>query len=131
MNLFLKSAAGILVALILWLSINKNSKEISVLLTLAVCAMVITATMTVFNPVIDFLYEIIEIGKIDSLYVSILLKVVGIGMISEICSIICKDAGNETLAKSLQFMTSIIVLWLSIPIFEKLLSLLDTVLEAI
>ena len=131
MSIFLKSAAGVLTALILWLSLNKNSKEISVLLTLSVCAMVVTAALTVLNPVIDFLSKIREVGNVDSTYFSILLKVVGIGMVSEICSIICKDAGNETLAKALQIMTSILVLWLSIPIFEKLLSLLDAVLEAI
>ena len=131
MNIFLKSAAGILTALILWLVVNKYNKEISVMLTLAVSAMVVIAAMTVFHPVIDFLHQVKEIGEIDSTYFSILLKVVGIGMISEICSIICKDAGNETLAKALQLMTSFLVLWLAIPVFEKLISLLDAVLEAI
>ena len=131
MNIFLKSAAGILTALILWLVVNKYNKEISVMLTLAVSAMVVIAAMTVFHPVIDFLHQVKEIGEIDSTYFSILLKVVGIGMISEICSIIFKDAGNETLAKALQLMTSFLVLWLAIPVFEKLISLLDAVLEAI
>ena len=131
MNIFLKSTAGVLTALILWLTVNKHNKEISVMLTLAVSAMVVIAAITVFHPVIDFLHQVKEIGEIDSTYFSILLKVVGIGMISEICSIICKDAGNETLAKALQLMTSFLVLWLAIPVFEKLISLLDAVLEAI
>ena len=131
MNIFLKSAAGVLIALILWLTLNKYSKETSVLLSLTVCAMVITVAMTVMNPVIDFLHKIKQVGEIDNSYFSILLKVVGIGMLSEICSIICKDAGNETLAKGLQLMTSVLVLWISIPIFEKLLSLLDSILEVI
>lgn len=131
MSIFLKSAAGVLTALILWLCLNKSSRELSVLLTLTVCSMLVTAAMTVFQPVVDFLDRLRQLGNMESTYFSILMKVVGIGMLSEICSILCRDAGNETLSKTLQLLTSGVVLWLSIPVFEKLLSLLESVLEAV
>lgn len=130
MNIFFKVAAGILTALVVWLSLSKHSKDISVLLSLAVCAMAIIAGLTFFQPVIDFLKTIQSLSNLDAEYVSIILKVVGIGVIAEITSMICKDAGNESLGRALQFFSSIVAIWLSLPIFEKLLSLLETILGA-
>ena len=131
MNIFFKVAAGILTALVVWLSLSKHSKDISVLLSLAVCAMAMIVGLAFFRPVIDFLKKIQALSNLDEEYVSIILKVVGIGVIAEITSMICKDAGNESLGKALQFFSSIVAIWLSLPIFEKLLSLLDTILGAV
>ena len=75
MNIFFKVAAGILMALVVWLSLSKHSKDISVLLSLAVCAMAIIAGLTFFQPVIDFLKTIQSLSNLDAEYVSIILKV--------------------------------------------------------
>ena len=131
MNVFFKVTTGILTALVLWLSINKQNKDISLLLSLAVCAMAMIAGLAFWRPVIDFLKKIQTFSNLDEEYVSIILKVVGIGIITEIASLICKDAGNESFGKALQFFASVVALWMAVPIFEKLLTLLDTILGAV
>ena len=130
MSEFFKVAAGILTALVVWLCLSKYNKDISVLLSLAVSAMTIVAALAFFRPVIDFMKKLQSISDMDSEYVSVILKIVGIGVITEISSLICKDAGNASLGKVLQFFSSVVAIWMSIPIFEKLLSLLDTILGA-
>ncbi len=131
MSVFLKATAGVLTALILWLSLNKNTKDLSVLLTLAVSAMILTAAFAFLQPVVDFMRKIVSLGDLDDDLLSVILKVVGIGMIGEICTLICKDAGNESMGKALQIMSAIVVLWMSVPVFEKLLSLLDKILGTV
>ncbi len=131
MNIFFKVAAGILTALILWLSLEKHNKDFSVLLSLGVCAMAVTAGTSFLQPVVSFLKKLQSLSNIDTQYLSIVLKTVGIGMVSEIASAICKDAGNASLGKALQFFASVMVLWMSVPIFEKLLTLLDNILGAV
>ena len=131
MNVFLKTAAGILTALILWLSLSKHSKDIAVLMTMAVCAMVIGAAISFLQPIVDFLRKIQTVGNLDEELLSVILKVVGIGVITEISTLICRDAGNESMGKVLQFMSAAAVLWMSIPVFEKLLTLLDKILGAV
>ena len=130
-NVFFKVFAGIFTALLVWLSLNKYNKDISVLLTLAVSAMAVIAALTFLQPIVDFLKKIQSLSTLDSEYVSVIFKVVGIGIITEISSLICKDAGNESLGKILQFVSSVTALWMSIPIFEKLLELFDTILGAV
>lgn len=131
MEVFLKASAGVLTALILWLSLNKYNKENAVLLTLAVCAMVVTAAIAFLRPIIDFLQKLQGIGDLDSDLLAVILKAVGIGLITEISALICKDAGNESMGKALQILSSVAVLWISIPVFEKLISLLDKILGSV
>ena len=131
MSIFLKAAAAILTALILWIVLSKHTKDMSVLLTLAVCAMLLTVSFSFLQPIISFLQKIQNLGELDNDLLSAVLKIVGIGLITEICAIICKDAGNESMGKSLQILSSVVVLWMSIPVFEKLLLLLDKILGTV
>ncbi len=131
MDVFLKVVAGVLTAVILWLCVNKDNKGTSVLLTLAVCTMVISVSAVFLRPIIDFIYKIQFLGDLDEDLLAVVLKVVGIGLLTEISVMICKDAGNETMGKSLQILSSAVVIWMSIPVFERLLTLLDNILGTI
>ena len=131
MNTFLKIAAGILTALILWISINKQGKDIGTLLSVAICAMAAAAMIGFLEPVVRFMRKIQDIGNLDGELISVLLKVVGIGLLTEITALVCKDAGNEAMGKTLQILSTVMALWLSLPVFEKLLALLDKILGAL
>lgn len=131
MSDFLKIAAGLLVALILWITVSRSSKDISVLLTMAVCAMICIIGFAYLRPVIRFAERLKDLGGLDHELLALVMKVVGIGIISEISMLICKDAGNESMGKALQIMSAFVVLCMSVPVFEKLISLLDTILGTI
>ena len=128
MDIFLKSAAGTLVALIMYLILAKQGKDISVVLTVAVCCMLAMAAMQYIEPVISFIDRLQELSDLEPTILQIILRVVGIGLLSEITSVICTDAGNAALGKSLQFVTGGVVLWLSIPLFTKLIDLIEEIL---
>ena len=131
MHTFLKAISGILIALILWLCLNKFNKEHATILTLVVCAAVITVAISFLQPLVSFVNKLQNIGKIDTELITVVLKAVGIGILSEFVALICKDSGNESMGKALQTLSSIVVLWLSIPVFERLLALLDVILGSV
>lgn len=131
MDVFLKTVACVFLALILWICLNKSGKDFSVLLTLCVCVAITVTSITFLRPVITFVLKIANMGLLDNALLSTMLKVVGIGLIAEICTLVCKDAGNESMGKALQILSSCVVLWLSIPVFEELLSLIDKILGKI
>ena len=131
MNVFWKTAAGILTAIILWINLSKSNKDTSVLISLAVCAMAIMAAASFLQPIVSFIKKIQGIGKLNTDLVSVLLKIVGVGIVTEIAALICKDSGNESMGKTLQFVSVTTVLWISIPVFEKLLTLLEDILGGV
>ena len=128
MDIFLKVTAAILLSAILSLVLSKQGADISLLLTIAVSCMILIAALTYIKPILDFSRKLVTIGGIRTELLEILLKVVGIGMISQIAGLICADSGNQSLGKALQIMTIAVILCLSIPVLEEMLSLIETVL---
>ena len=131
MNVFLKVIAGVLIALILGIVLEKPGKDLALLLVLVACTMVLIAAINYLQPVMEFIQRLQSIGKLDPKILEILTKVVGIGLIAEITALICTDAGNGALGKTLQILAAAVILWLSIPILNQLLSLIETILGEI
>ena len=124
MSLFWKAAAAVLLAL----SLGKQ-KDIGVLLTMAVCCMVTMIAISYLEPVLDFLRELETLGDLQGDMLGILLKAVGIGLVSEIAGLVCTDAGNGSLGKTLQMLGSAVILYLSLPIFTAMLELIREILR--
>lgn len=130
MDIFLKSAAAILIAALLCLFLSKQARDFSVLLAVAVCSMVIATAIQYLEPVITLLKSLSGIGNLDASMLKILLKAVSIGLLAEIISLICADAGNATLGKSIQLFGTVMILFLSTPLFTKLIELIESILSA-
>lgn len=128
MNLFLQTAAAVLLAVILILTLNKQSKELSVLLSLAVCVMVALIAISFLESVVDFLHQLETLSQLDNGMVEILLKVVGIGLLGQLSTLICEDSGNSAMGKALQILTSGVILWLAIPLLQELIELVKEIL---
>ena len=131
MDLFIKITSAVLLSVIICLILAKNGADAVVLVTAAVCSMVILSAVSFLEPIVDFCNKLQEIGKLDNRVLSILLKAVGIGLISQICCLICTDAGNQTLGKYLQCVSTAVILWLALPLLEELVTLIDAVLGAV
>ena len=128
MDIYLKVTAGILVTAIMCLVLAKYGADISILLTLAVCCMVVGVAVSSLSPVLEFAARLVETGRLEHGLLTVFLKVIGIGLISQFAGLICADAGNQSLSKALQLMTTAIILCLSTPILEEMLSLLENLL---
>lgn len=132
MNDFLKFAALVLIAVLLYLNTAKHNKEISVLIIVAaVCIIICSAATLYIQPIIDFVHRMQSLGKLDSQMTTILLKATGIGFLSEIVNLICNDAGNAALGKTLKMICVFVILCLSLPLLNNLLNLIDTILSTL
>lgn len=128
MDTFLQVVAGVLIAVVLGLVVSKQSKEMAVLLSLLVCCMVVVVAVGFLEPVLDFWKQLQQVGQLDETWLTILMKVVGIGLIAEVASLVCADAGNGSLGKAIQILAAAVILWLSIPLLEGLLELVQRIL---
>lgn len=128
MELFWKAAIGALVTVILSLTLAKTGKDFSLLVTLTACCMILLAAVSYLDPLIAFLRELANLGQLDHNMLGALLKTVGIGLLAQIAELVCGDAGNASLGKTLQILAGAVVLWLSIPILRSLLELVQQIL---
>lgn len=128
MDMFLQASALVLLGLILCQTLDKN---FSVLLCLGISVMILVAGISFFRPVVAFLEELQTLCNLRSDMLLILLKVTFVCVITEIAALLCVDGGNASLAQSLKLLSSVLVLWLSIPVFRALLDLLQRILEGV
>ena len=129
METFFQAAVLVVVGVILCLSLGKERKETAVLLSLAICAMAALTDGAFLSPVLDFLRELSGLARLDSSVLTILLKVLGIGLVSQLAQLICADSGNDAMGKALQILTGVVTLWLALPLFRSLLELVRDVLS--
>lgn len=131
MAAFLQASAMVLLAVILILTIGKKGSDMALLLSIAVCAMVGALAVRYLQPVMDFVQRLQSLGALNSDMLTILFKVVGIAFTAEIACLICNDAGNSALGKSLQLLASAVILYLSLPMLTALLELVEDILGSL
>lgn len=131
MDTYWKTIAGMLIAMILWVCLQKQEKDAALLLSLAACILGISVALKALSPVLDMLRQLETLGKLENGILSVLMKVAGIGLVTELAGMICADAGNSTLEKTIRFLGSITMLTLSVPVFQMLLKLIQEILGSI
>lgn len=131
MDLFWKSSAAVIITVILCLTLGKWENGITILLTVAVCCMVGIIAASFLAPVLDLLSQLELLSNLDNSTLKILLKILGISFISEITCVISTDSGYSSLGKMITFLSSCVILWLSIPIVNQFLDLLKQILGAV
>ena len=131
MELFFKAVAAAMVIAVLALALSKQGKDFGLLLSMAGCVLLGLLLFQFLEPVLDFLGYLQTLGDLNGEILSVLLKIVGVGLVSEIAAMICTDAGNASLGKNLQILGSAVILMISIPIFQMLMDLLTQILGGI
>ena len=128
---YIRWAALVLIGLILSLVVGKQAREMSLLLTLAVCVLVSLGALEFLEPVAELLRELRRLGELDGEAVSILLKCAGIGMLSELAGLLCADCGEGAMGKALQICANAAILWLSLPLLRQVLTMIGEVLAKV
>ena len=131
MELFLKGCSAVIIGLILSMIAGSGRKEFHLLVSLTVCVMVSICAMSYLRPVIAFIKQLQTLGNLNSEVLSILLKAVGIGVLTEVSVLVCNDAGNASFGKVLQYLGTSVILWMSIPLFQMMTDLLQRIMESV
>lgn len=131
MDQIFKICAAVLVICVISLIIEKKEKDIAVVLTLCTCCCVCLFAASFLLPVVDFVHSLEHIATIDTQVLRIVFKVVGISLLSEISSMICQDAGHSALGKVVQVSATVLILWVSLPLFTKLIELVSKIIGGI
>lgn len=131
MTPFLQAVAGVFIAVILGLALSKQGKDITLLLCVCGCCMVLIVAGRYLEPVMELIGRLQKLSGLDVGLLSVVLKAVGIGLIAEVASLICGDSGNAALGKGLQILASAVVLWLSVPLINMLMDMIQKIVGVV
>ena len=130
MEIFFKITGIILLTSIISVLLQKQQMVFSLLLIICVCCITLISAAKYLSPVYEFVRLLVQESQTQNEYFTILLKIVGISLISQIATLICIDTGNQSLGKVLQIITTFIIVGICIPLIEEVLILIKLILGA-
>ncbi len=109
---------------VLTLIIKRTNPELSVLLTLSVCTVIVGMAVKVLFEVLEVLRLVELDADFSSAYAAPILKCVGIGITARLGSDICKDAGQEAVASGVEICGAVCALYVSLPLIKMMLRMI-------
>lgn len=128
MDIIIKASALALIVSVLYQMVSGRNKEIGILLVVLGCSLILMIAVSFIEPVFSFLRNLQVLGNLNEEMFSILLKSVGIGLLTEVAVLVCNDMGNASIGKTLQILATVVILWISLPMLNSLLELIGEIL---
>lgn len=120
-----KLAALAMVAAVFCVLLRENGRVQAVLLSLAVCVGILVTGIRFLSPIWSVLEQLRKLSGLDSGITAPLLKVAGIGLLTQAASGVCGDAGEAGLAKAVEVSGAVLGLYASLPLLSAVLVLLE------
>lgn len=125
MNIVQIGILGIAGAL-LAIQLKQSKAEFSIYICVGVSLLIFFSIISHLETIIATMQEVSQMIQVETTYIGILLKMLGVTYVAEFSSGICKDAGYQTIAVQIEVFSKLTILVLSLPI---LVALLKTIQE--
>ena len=110
------------VAVIVALTLRPKNAEIALMLTVACSVLILVALLSQARQIIGTVNSIVAASQINTGYIAILLKVVGICMLTEFAVNTCRDAGSQSLAGNVSLAGKLLVTITALPLYTDILN---------
>lgn len=117
-----------LVTTIMLLILRQERPVMAVLLSVAFSIMIFLLMMGKLSSIINLMKELSRRAEVNYFFMATVIKILGVAYLGEFAASICQDAGENAVAKKVEFAAKIIIAVLALPvmvaILESLLQLL-------
>ncbi|MCI9448122.1 MAG: stage III sporulation protein AD [Lachnospiraceae bacterium] len=115
-----------IVGALLGIMLKGQKKEYELFMTLGVSLCIFYFIMSKLKLVISVINSMQDYVNLDTSYIAILIKMIGITYVSEFSANLCKDAGYQAMAGQIEMFGKLSILAISMPV---VLVLLETIGE--
>ncbi len=116
--------AGVLIALVL----KKERGEYSTFVSMAVCICIFFYIITKVETILSFAERMETLISVDSSYIALVVKMVGITYIAEFAMNVCKDAGYAAIGNQIEMFAKMSILVVSLPVLTAFLETIGSFL---
>lgn len=116
--------AGVLIAL----PLKKEKGEYSTFIAMAVCICIFVYLLTKVETILLFAGRLESLIMVDSRYIGLVVKMVGITYVAEFATNICKDAGYAAIGNQIEIFAKLSILVVSVPVLGAFLETIGSFL---
>lgn len=125
----IKVVGIVLTALIINIVLKNYSKEFTFLINIVCTIIIFTLISKDLKGIVDRLTSISNEISVLLPYIKIILKILGISMIAQLLSDLCRDNGENTLANQTELSAKIIILVTALPLFTTIMDIMIGMLK--
>ena len=128
MDVLIKISGVLLVSSCAALMIRRSNPEISLLLSMAVIAAVIAASMLVFKPLTDLWETTRELYGVGEVYLLPLVKCCAAALVARLSADLCREASQSAAASAVEFLGLLCALGAAMPLVRNMIAALGEML---
>lgn len=121
MNVFSICVLAVVTVIII-LTLRSRNSEIALMLGISCSIIILLSMLSQVSLIINTLNSIVAASNININYIVILLKVIGICLITEFAVNTCKDAGSQSLAGNVSLAGKVMVTITALPLYSDILN---------
>ena len=112
------------VALISIIVIKQYKPEFAVYISIISGVIIIYMIIGELEKIINLLKSVSEKSGINTKFLSLLLKITGIAILTEFAISICRDSGESSIASKIEIGSKVVIISMSIPVISSLLEVI-------
>lgn len=113
---------GLALMVTVFLLILRQEKPVmAVLLSIVFSIIIFTLMMGKMASIISVMRELSRRAGINFFFLDTILKILGVAYLGEFAAVICNDAGEQAVAKKVEFASKIIIAVMALPIMVAIL----------
>lgn len=117
-----------MLSLIIIIVIKQYKPEFAIYISIISGALILLISFQKMGEIVALIQSISEKAGINGKFLSILIKITGIAILTEFAVSICKDSGEGAIASKIEMGSKVIIISMSIPIISSLLELCLSIL---
>lgn len=99
--------------------------DYTLMISLAGCVLIFYFSMGKIQGILSALDKIQSYLTVDTEYITILLKIIGVTYLAELASNLCKDSGHAAIGNQIELAGKLCIMAISMPILLALLETID------
>lgn len=108
--------------------LKENKPEIAYLVLLAASIIVLMMVVDMLIEIISTINGLAQKTGLDTSIIASVLKIIGVGYLTEFAAGICEDMGAKSMSDKVLFGGKVIIMFLSLPIIIALIELIISIL---
>ena len=96
---------------------------------LAAGILLLLNVIMIFSSIFDEIKQLVSVSGIESKNFSILLRCLGICMVTKIASETCKDCGQGSISSKIDLCGKVVILASAIPLFSEIIEIITTLIN--
>lgn len=127
--IFLKILGIGIITTITALIVKQIKPEISMLITLSGSILILFEIVGMFSGVIETFLNLSQLTGVDTSIFQIILKIIGIGYLTEFTANLCIDSNMNSIADKILLGGKVVILIISLPVINTLIEIITNLLK--